>query len=517
MEALRVEQCIFEGDKGIKELFEFIQSNAGSYEAYDMEKAILAKVLKIGLAAMRCYFAERGTGDVGTELELEDGTILRRESGLRGRDYFSVFGKVKIPRSCYRTEGHIGVMPLDAQANLPERCYSYLLQEWMDLLSLRDTFGEAQVSLEKLLGLKVSTSRLEIVNRESSGHYDEFYQEKKISSSDSEGQIQVIGFDGKGVPVIKKEAAKIQARCGKGEKRQKKKEAMVGVSYTVDQKVRTPEQVAKNLIYPERSAEKKSKDDEDPSNVHAQNVRRLASLERSKQEVVKQIVDDAQKRDPEHKRPWVVLMDGALHLWTLVARILKGVDYVGILDIIHVVEYLWKASNALHGEKNPEGKRWVYDHLLSILQGRVGRVIGGLKQTMSKQKLKKSQREAIKDALCYFDNHRKWMQYDQYLQAGYPIGTGVVESTCGHTVKDRMEGTGRRWSIQGAESTLLLRSVYTSGDWIAFWNLHVAKEKERLYAQTLLAVQASSNWEQGVSITQSQDQTEATVTLGLLN
>jgi hypothetical protein len=194
----------------------------------------------------------------------------------------------------------------------------------------------------------VSTSRLEIVNRESSGHYDEFYQEKKISSSDSEGQIQVIGFDGKGVPVIKKEAAKIQARCGKGEKRQKKKEAMVGVSYTVDQKVRTPEQVAKNLIYPERSAEKKSKDDEDPSNVHAQNVRRLASLERFKQEVVKQIVDDAQKRDPEHKRPWVVVMDGALHLWTLVARMLKAVDYVGILDIIHVVEYLWKASNALH-------------------------------------------------------------------------------------------------------------------------------------------------------------------------
>jgi hypothetical protein len=120
MEALRVEQCIFEGDKGIKELFKFVQSNAGSYEAYDMEKAILAKVLKIGLAAMRCYFAERGTGDVGTELELEDGTILRRESGLQGRDYFSVFGKVKIPRSCYRTEGHIGVMPLDAQANLPE-------------------------------------------------------------------------------------------------------------------------------------------------------------------------------------------------------------------------------------------------------------------------------------------------------------------------------------------------------------------------------------------------------------
>jgi len=51
-------------------------------------------------------------------------------TGITGR--LSVFGKLKVPRTCYRTEGMKGVMPLDAQANLPERCYSYLLQEWMD-------------------------------------------------------------------------------------------------------------------------------------------------------------------------------------------------------------------------------------------------------------------------------------------------------------------------------------------------------------------------------------------------
>jgi len=69
------------------------------------------------------------------------------------------------------------------------------------------------------------------------------------------------------------------------------------------------------------------------------------------------------------------------------------------------------------------------------------------------------------------------MKYDEYLKAGYPIGTGVVESSCGHTVKKRMEGSGRRWSISGAESTLLLRSVYTSGDWNNYWKAH--KQRER--------------------------------------
>ena len=196
-------------------------------------------------------------------------------------------------------------------------------------------------------------------------------------------------------------------------------------------------------------------------------------------------------------------MDGALHLWTLIVTVLRGVHFVGILDIIHVVEYLWKVANALYGEKSPEGQQWVYDHLLSILQGRVGGVIGGLKQTLSKRKLKAAQRKVLGDTIRYFQNHRRWMHYDKYLEEGYPIGTGVVESTCGHTVKDRMEGTGRRWSVEGAESTLLLRSVYTSGDWEAYWNLHMAMEKARLYGSIFKVsgyLEEAANQEQPIEI-----------------
>ncbi len=161
-------------------------------------------------------------------------------------------------------------------------------------------------------------------------------------------------------------------------------------------------------------------------------------------------------------------MDGALGLWALIATVLKDITYVGILDIIHVVEYLWSTGNALSGEGKPETQHWVYTHLVSLLHGQVGRVIGGLKQTRSKRQLTASQHKAVTQAITSFANHRQWMPYDDDLAAGYPIGSGVVESTCGHTVKDRMEGSGRRWSIQGAESTLLLRSIATSHDWDAY-------------------------------------------------
>ncbi len=483
-----IEQRVLEGQLEINQLFEFVMNNAEAMDAYSMEQAIFSRVMGIGLTVMKGYFAQKGTGDVGDVLKLEDGTTLKKEKRLLWKNYFSVFGKFGVPRTCYRTNGLDGVIPLDAQANLPERSYSYLLQDWMNLLSIRDSFGEASVTLNKLLGLGVSPSRFEVVNRESANSYDEFYENKKVPTFENEGEIQVIGFDGKGVPVIKSEAAKILSRLGKGEKRQKTKEAIVGVSYTTDPKVRTPKEVAENLIYPEKEEKGreavKNQEVKSPP-IRAQNPRRMASLERSKKEVMEGIITDAKNRDPDNQRPLVAVMDGALCLWTLLTSLLAGVNWVGILDIIHVAEYLWKVGNVLHGEKTPEGRKWVYDHLLAILQGRVGRVIGGLKQILSKRKLRASQCKALREAISYFENHREWMLYDEYLAAGYPIGSGVVESTCGHTVKSRMEGTGRRWSIKGAESTLLLRSVYTSKDWDAYWEAHRKLERKRLYGNIL--------------------------------
>jgi hypothetical protein len=75
--------------------------------------------MKIGLGAMKCYFAEKGTGNVGNKFDLEDGAELKKESEFREQDYFSVFGKLKVTSACYRIEGLPGIMPLDAEANLP--------------------------------------------------------------------------------------------------------------------------------------------------------------------------------------------------------------------------------------------------------------------------------------------------------------------------------------------------------------------------------------------------------------
>ena len=101
-------------------------------------------------------------------------------------------------------------------------------------------------------------------------------------------------------------------------------------------------------------------------------------------------MDHSLNREPENKKPLVVVMDGALGLWSILMTFLSTIAFTGILDIIHVTQYLWKVANALYGEKSSLGKKWVYDNLLVILEGRVCDVIDKLRRVLETQKLKKS-------------------------------------------------------------------------------------------------------------------------------
>src|SRR6266850_5921248 len=91
-------------------------------------------------------------------------------------------------------------------------------------------------------------------------------------------------------------------------------------------------------------------------------------------------------------------------------------------------------------------------------------------------------RETLQKVITFFDNHRRWMQDDVYLAAGLPVGTGVVESACGSVVKHRMEGEGKRWSLEGAEAILALRSLKKShdNDLRDYWRFRARQVRARL-------------------------------------
>jgi len=107
--------------------------------------------------------------------------------------------------------------------------------------------------------------------------------------------------------------------------------------------------------------------------------------------------------------------------------------------------------------------------------------MGGFRQRAKKRKLTRTTLAKLEVHLGYFENNRHRMKYDKYLEQGYPIGSGVVEGACRNLVKDRMDRTGMRWKVDGAQAILDLRAVYLNGDWNQFQEYMIKCEQKRLY------------------------------------
>jgi hypothetical protein len=174
MDALDVEMSIAAGEPALQARLKFVSESAGKLEAHEAEKGIFKRRLPMGWAAMKRYFAQRGTGDLGAAVPRADGMILPREPQLRGRDSCSLVGTCVVPRPCYRTPGEPGIFPLDAQVNLPERCDSYVLPEWMTVCAVEPPFKERAGWFEQLFDLEVAESVLREVAKEAPQDYEDF-------------------------------------------------------------------------------------------------------------------------------------------------------------------------------------------------------------------------------------------------------------------------------------------------------------------------------------------------------
>jgi len=469
-----IEKCLDD----CKEKFNQILSgvlNGGNQDAHEMEASIFKQLMKLGFILMQLFFASQNKGNYGKTIETAQGIAKRGRTGEKS--YFSIFGKMKATRYLYHI-GNVSFAPLDIVLNLPVRCYSYFLSEFANLLNINGAYENASELLKKFFGVKLSVSALETISGESSDRYEDYYDLKNsLPKPEREEDYTVAGFDGKGVPMIKEEAAKIAARQGKGEKKQKKKEALAGVKYDVNANVRTAEEVADNLVYPDKKEDK----NETGKPAKAQNIRYIASVEKPKRKVMEEIREEV-KDENFSSKPLVCVMDGALHLWTLLKDVFKDIENkVLVLDIIHVLGYIWIIAHIKHKEGSDEGKEYVYKKLLLILQGKVASYIMELQREMLSGGWKKTQRDKFLKVITYLKNHKEYMKYDQYLSEGYPIGSGVVESACSHVVKDRMEISGARWGINGSDSILKLRSVAKSKDWDDYWEFFTVQAKNNTF------------------------------------
>jgi hypothetical protein len=246
--------------------------------------------------------------------------------------------------------------------------------------------------------------------------------------------------------------------------------ATVAAVYTIAPFVRTPEELIG-----------KSKSPRAEPRPRPEQKRVWASIEKTPEEVIEELLQEARYRDPAYEKSWVALVDGNKSQIRILRRQAKknGLDLTIIVDVIHVIEYLWDAGRAFHPASGPELESWVEHRLLEILRGKAGFVAGGMRRSATLRGLSSKQREPIDTCARYLLNHSPYLRYDRYLSQGLPIATGVIEGACRYLVKDRMEVTGARWSLAGAEAVLRLRALRSSHDFDEYWLFHEAKEYER--------------------------------------
>jgi len=476
------EQAILKGQVHLEEMARLIQQAArDSRPIEQVERQLWQTLLALGHTLLEGYVAAVGAGDVGEALAYE-GRTLRRLEAAHERRYVSVFGALTIRRYVYgtrETQKH-EVVPTDALLGLPEGDFSQLLQEWDQAFCVQGSYEQSRQTVARVLGLGQSVRSLEQMNVRMAAAVESFRDSQPTPPVAEEGAILVLTADGKGVP-MRRDGEQAQPAVGgrrkKGEKANQKRMACVGAVYTVDPFVRTAEQVVDEVLRDRRQGDR-------PQPCHkqlrAELSRPVEGVEvNGKDRIFSWFAEQVKVRNPGDQKRVVCVMDGERALWKKLLALVVAV--VCILDLFHVLERLWQAAHCFHPEGSEAAKEFVTDRLLRLLRGEVGYVIGGLKQMATKQKLRGSRARQLSAVIGYLQRNRRFMRYDEYLAAGYPIGSGVAEGACRHLVKDRMELTGMHWRTAGAQAMLDLRAVYLNGDWDAFQQHRIDQERRRLY------------------------------------
>ena len=468
----------------------------------DLERELHRRGQELIRQLLQGHLDQRGPGEAAGPVAGADG-VERSERRVHERRLETTFGTVDVERVGYGARGHESLHPLDASLNLPPERYSLEVRRRVAEAAASRSFDEALFELSRHSGAQVPKRQAEQLAARAAEDFDAFYEARRAAAGEPapDESVVVLTFDGKGVVLHRedlREATRKAAerrrqqheqlspfqRLQPGEKKHAKRMATVAAVYAVAPFVRSVEEFLQSLM--PRQPVAKTKKAKTPAVRPRPVAKRVwASLEHEPAEVIAEAMLEAERHDPQRVKRWVVLVDGAETQLDLVeaGAAAYGVDVTVILDIIHVVEYVWKAAHVFHREGSPDAAHWAWTRVQSILEGKARRVAAAMRRAATVAGLSSDTRKPVDTCADYLLKYAPYLHYDRYLAAGYPIATGVIEGACRYLVRDRMELTGARWRLAGAEAVLKLRALRASGDFDAYWDFHEAREYERNHAQ----------------------------------
>ena len=441
-------------------------------ELHEVEETLFRSLLELGLSFLNAYIDEKGTGK-----SLEANLPYHK---LETWNYISIFGDMEIPNAYFWKKGYKGESPIKKELNLPKQHFSYLLQKWTQMLCVDISHEKSRKNIKEILGIDIWSGQTESINSSAASSVDPFYKNREIE--EQKEPILVVQVDGKGI-IMRENCKKLVPgqRQKKGEKNGKKKMSTVTAVYGIERNIRDVD----DIIRQETENITRSLTVVDSKEGITPQNKVVRSTLQGKDRAFENMAIEVNLHDPENNKERIALMDGEKALANKTKEHLTGFKI--ILDLFHVMERLWALSYFFYKEGSNDALRWVRKYLKMFLTGKVGYAIGGIRQSAKKNGLSQSRIDAMEKHLRYFETRRQYMKYDEYLEKGYPIGSGVIEGTCRSLVNDRMELSGMHWSKDGAESMLELRSIKVNGLWNEYWDYHISRQKNIIYDENMAA------------------------------
>jgi hypothetical protein len=407
----------------------------------------------------------------------------RLETG-HGRFLATLFGKVTVTRCAWRKPGAPDYLPADAALSLPAGRHSHTLAKLACLEAPRGSYDSAHDAITRRCGKVIGKRQIEESVVNGAADIGPFYR-SRVPEPCTPQSLLVLSADCKGIVMrpgaLRAATAKAAARLGKmrtrlsaGEKPNRKRMATLVTVYDAVPAPRRPHDViappggrnGDRLLRPGPKARRKWL---------------AGSVRNDPASMIAAMFDEAEARDPGRQRTWVVLVDGADHQLGLIraeaAR--RGVTVHVVIDLIHVLEYIWGATWTFRKAGDSAAEDWVAAKALAVLSGDSDRAAAAI--TAEAAGLEDGKRSGADACVRYLQNKREFLHYDQALQAGWPIATCVIEGACRHLIADRLSLSGARWGLDGAEAVLTLRAVIANGDFEEYWQYHLACEHQRLY------------------------------------
>jgi len=449
----------------------------------DIEKFINKKGQEILRQLLQGWFDLQASNEEKMEfVNSATGEKLNHVRCDRNRPLNSLFGKVTVTRTGYNQIKKSSVFPLDGKLNLSTNSYSDGIYYRVSNEAIRGSFDDVVETVAETTGGYVAKRQSLKIVKDVAQDIERYYQKKRFIKPEETSDLLVLTFDGKGIVMrpdglrecTKKNAQKnkkLKTRLSQGEKKDRKRMAQVAAVYTVQPHIRTAELIMKIA----------EDDNVVPFRTPIRNKRVWASVEREAETVIEEAFHEALQRDPEQKRQWVILIDGLPHQIKLIKKVMKRLNVKAtiVMDFIHVLEYLWKAAWCFFDKGDEDVEQWIAEKAVNILKGKCSQVAKGLRISATKRKI--TDRVNIDKCADYLLKNKERLQYGEALNSGFPIASGVIEGACRHLINDRLDITGARWSLQGAEAVLKLRSLKSSGDFKNYWDFYKQMSKKRNY------------------------------------